>query len=109
MFKKFHDILIDGSKGVSAYKKCASVARESALENPDFAAPYFLISIITQDFADNYDREPLSSSVAKDQIDRIERYTKLLDEAFSTGTAQDQVAALNSISQEIVKEISSAS
>ncbi|WP_119309693.1 hypothetical protein [Cohaesibacter haloalkalitolerans] len=106
MFKELLDILIEGSKGVSAYKKCASVARERAVSNPDHAVCYFLFGIIAQDFADKFDREPLSSAVAKDQFDRIENYAKLLGEAFGSGTAEEQVAALNSVAKDIVPQIS---
>ena len=95
MFDTFVKELNEQGGGVRAYDSAARVARVRVASEPDNAAALLLISFAAQRFVDAYDDQPLTVDAAGEEFEQFSALVSGLDRAFSGGSAEDKLAALN--------------
>jgi len=103
MFTSLIEILKIDGYAIHGFQKCADTALQRGLEEPDFAAAFFLLSSAAEHFVNFYDRQPLSTDDAEMEFSRFESYIKILEAAFSSNNAAEKADALNSVAKKIIE------
>ena len=95
MFDTFvKDLNVQGG-GVRAYDAAARAARGRVAAEPGNAAALLLIAFAAQRFVDAYDDQPLTVEAAGEEFEQFSALVSALDKAFSDGSAEEKLAALN--------------
>ena len=87
--------------GVRAYEACARAARSRMSSEPENAAALLLISYAAQLFVDAYDDQPLTVDAAGEEFDKFREIVDTLDKAYTSGSADAKVEALNKVASRI--------
>lgn len=102
MFKTLIEVLKKDGFGVHGFHKCASLALECGSKNTEAAAPFLLLSIAAEHFANLYDGQALPTPVAEEEFKRFESHVLKLEEAFSIEDESRRLAAINSVATKII-------
>ncbi|WP_265519039.1 hypothetical protein [Nitratireductor luteus] len=101
MFQSLIESLNEQGASVRAYEACARKARARIVDEPENAAALFLISVAAQRFVDAYDDQPLTVDAANEELGAFKSYVDVLEKAFSNGSADEKVAALNRVAAQL--------
>lgn len=101
MFNDLKTVLDDKGGSVRAYDAAARTARGRLAGEPDKAAALLLIAYAAQRFVDAYDDQPLTQDAAGEERAQFEWIVDTLEAAFESGSAGEQVAALNAVAARI--------
>lgn len=102
MFTQLVETLVEHGKGIHAFRKCAAQARAMA-ETTDYAAAFFLLATVAEEFVENNERLPTTTREASAAFDRFSRHACLLEDAVAGGP-EAILTALNTIAAEQVKQ-----
>lgn len=102
MFQMLVKGLNEDGGGVRAYEACARTARARMAEEPENAAALFVIAIAAQRFVDAYDDQPLTVDAASQEFEQFRNLVETLDRAWSSGSAEAKIDALNRASARLV-------
>lgn len=101
MFQSLIESLNEQGASVRAYEACARRARARIVDEPENAAALFLIAVAAQRFVDAYDDQPLTVDAANEELGAFKTYVDALESAFSNGSSDDKVAALNRVAAQL--------
>lgn len=104
MFERFLEILDEKGGGVRAYEACANAARTRIKEEPEVAAPCFLIASAAQGFVEAYDDQPLSTTAAGEAYQAFKSDIQALSKAFSNGDAGERLETLNRVAANVTAQ-----
>lgn len=102
MFQDLANAVTERGASVRAYDACARAARARIAAEPANAAALLLISYAAQLFVDAYDDQPLTAAAADEEFELFSRMVETLDSAYTGGSDEKKVAALNSVAQMLV-------
>lgn len=101
MFESLVNGISEAGGGVRAYIACGRDARLRIAEEPENAAALFLIAYAAQRFVDAYDDQPLTVANAAEELSQITSIVQLLDNAFTKGSADSKLSALNEVASQL--------
>jgi hypothetical protein len=102
MFEHLVEIIRDQGQGVRAWETCAREAADAVADNPDLAAPYFLLGAAAGRLVETYFGEPLSSDRAKTLLTRFEAHATHLGQVFSTDDDVAKLKTLNAVASDLL-------
>lgn len=82
-FSELAQLIEENSSGVGAFEKAAEQAFNAARQQPDLAAAYFILGAEATDFADSYDRMPITKAISDAAQARFAQHANDLDAASS--------------------------
>jgi hypothetical protein len=101
MFESLVKGISEAGGGVRAYDACGRAARSRIVDEPENAAALLLISHAAQRFVEAYDDQPLTVEKAAEELSQITGIVKLLDDAFTSGSADSKLGALNEVARRL--------
>ena len=102
MFSELVRDLNEKGAGVRAFDTCARAARARIPGEPDNAAALLLVSYAAQLFVDSYDDQPISVDEAAEELKQFNGIVSTLEKAFAAGSADEKLAALNSVAATVL-------
>ncbi|MBY5720866.1 hydantoinase/carbamoylase family amidase [Rhizobium leguminosarum] len=104
MFTEITEIIRQKGNAIHAYRAAAAAAQEAAIANPDCAAGYFMLGVAAWEFADAHYGEALHANFFDQELSRFERYTNVLEAAFSNGDDTARLRALSEVAQSMARQ-----
>lgn len=105
MFEKIIQVLVDNGKGIHGYRKCAEAAYGSIADAPELASAYYLLASEAESFIDFNERMPMNITDTENAFEQFMANAKQLGEAFSSGTAEQKLAAINAVATRLVEKL----
>jgi hypothetical protein len=101
-FSDLAQLIKDNGNGVRAFEKAARTAFAAARSTPGQATAYFVLGSEAADFADMYDRMPVTQAIADEAQKRFADHAARLDAA--QDDPEQLVAALDAITADILAD-----
>ncbi len=102
IFDTLIELLEDLGKSTRGYRKCAEVALAAAAENPDIAAPLYVLATAAERFVDINDRMPVPSKVMQAAYESYIGDVATLRDGFAGDDDKQKVDLLNSVAARII-------
>lgn len=105
MFQRLIEVLEENGKGIHGYRKCAEAAYASIPEEPELAYAYYLLASEAEAFVGFNERMPMNIADTQHAFEQFVDHAKQLSKVFTSGDAEQKLAAINLIATRLVKEI----